>query len=146
MILLNILLATILISLVSLVGVIFLTWKKTQLHNFLILFVAMAAGTMMGSVFLHLLPEALTAIAAPTVLSLTLISFIGFVVIEKILHWQHCHEADCHEHQFGYMSLVGDGVHNFIDGLIIAGAFLTNPALGVSTTLAIAMHEIPQVS
>ncbi len=141
---LNIVLASSLISISSLAGVIFITWQKDRLHRFLLLLVALSAGTLLGSVFLHLLPEALELLPVESVLGLTLTSFIGFVLLEKVLHWRHCHTDDCDEHPFGYMNLVGDGVHNFIDGLIIASAFLTSPMLGWTTTLAIALHEIPQ--
>ncbi len=140
----HIVVASTLVSISSLIGVIFITWQKERLHRFLLLLVALSAGTLLGSVFLHLLPEALELLSADSVLGLTLISFIGFVLMEKVLHWRHCHEDDCDEHPFGYMNLIGDGVHNFIDGLIIASAFLTSPMLGWTTTLAIATHEIPQ--
>ncbi|MBU0637020.1 ZIP family metal transporter, partial [Patescibacteria group bacterium] len=73
-----------------------------------------------------------------------LISFIAFFLIEKIFHWRHCHKADCTIHTFGYMNLIGDSIHNFIDGLIIASTFMIDFKLGITTTLAIAIHEIPQ--
>jgi len=100
-------------------------------------FVSLSAGAMMGAAFLHFLPE------TPNYL-LTLISFCLFFLIEKLLHWRHCHKTRCHIHTFGYMNLIGDGLHNFLDGLIIAAAFSVNQALGWSTVLALALHEIPQ--
>src|SRR4030042_3621903 len=64
--------------------------------------------------------------------------------MEKLLFWRHCHKGDCHHHTFGYMNLVGDSIHNFIDGLVIASTFLVDFNLGIATTMAIALHEIPQ--
>jgi zinc and cadmium transporter len=93
---------------------------------------------------LHLLPEAITLVPPATVFSLTLAAFILFFVIERLLFWRHCHHGNCGVHTFGYLNLIGDALHNFIDGLIIAATFLVDPALGVSTALAVALHEIPQ--
>jgi zinc and cadmium transporter len=73
-----------------------------------------------------------------------LLSFVFFFLIEKAFHWRHCHKENCEIHTFGYMNLVGDSLHNFIDGLVIAGAFLVDFKLGLITTFAIALHEIPQ--
>lgn len=99
----------------------------------------------MGGAFLHLLPEALEE-SSDIELSLIyfLLGFILFFLIEKYLHWRHCHKGECDIHAFSYLSLIGDGIHNFIDGLIIAVSFVASPALGVSTSIAIAAHEIPQ--
>jgi zinc and cadmium transporter len=73
-----------------------------------------------------------------------LLAFVGFFLIEKLFHWRHCHKENCEIHTFGYMNLVGDTLHNFIDGLVIASVFLVDFKLGMITTLAIALHEIPQ--
>ena len=132
-----ILLSTFLISLGSLIGVFTLSLKPKKLEQILLYLISLAAGAMMGAAFLHLLPE------APNYL-FTLFGFIGFFLIEKFLHWRHCHHAFCDEHSFGHMSLIGDSLHNFLDGLIIAAAFTTNQSLGFATVLAIALHEIPQ--
>jgi zinc and cadmium transporter len=106
--------------------------------------VSLSAGALMGGAFLHLLPEASENISIDLLFGIFLVSFICFFLVEKLLHWRHCHKENCAIHTFGYMNLVGDSIHNFIDGLIIASTFMINPSLGVATTLAIAMHEIPQ--
>jgi len=99
---------------------------------------------LVGGAFLHLLPEASEGMDSERLFFVVLISFVSFFLIEKIFHWHHCHKENCEIHTFGYMNLVGDSLHNFIDGLIIASAFLVDFKLGVATTLAIALHEIPQ--
>lgn len=98
----------------------------------------------MGSAFLHLLPEAALEIKTEKIYLITLVAFVFFFFMEKLLYWRHCHKENCQIHTFGYMNLFGDGLHNFIDGLIIATAFLVDIKLGVTTTFAIALHEIPQ--
>lgn len=132
-----ILLSTFVISLGSLIGVFTLSLKPKKLEQILLYLVSLAAGAMMGAAFLHLLPE------SPNYL-LTLLSFIGFFVIEKFLYWRHCHRQNCPEHIFGHMNLIGDSLHNFLDGLIIAAAFADANGLGLVAVLAIALHEIPQ--
>ena len=144
MTLIYILIASLLISLISLVGVFTLSLKTKSLKKALVFLIALSAGTMMGGVFLHLLPEASELLPIETVLSSTLLSFILFFLIEKVLHWRHCHEHGCEIHSFGFMNLIGDGVHNFIDGLLIAGAFVVDYKLGIVTAIAVALHEIPQ--
>jgi len=106
--------------------------------------VSLSAGTMMGAVFLHLLPESHLHLAADQLYPTILISFLLFFLIEKTLHWQHCHKHDCEIHSFGYMNLIGDALHNFIDGLVIAGAYAADIKVGIITTLAVMLHELPQ--
>jgi len=144
MTLLLILLATVAVSLVSLVGIITLGLKPERLERMTLALVGLAAGALMGGAFLHLLPEALAENGAEGIFTIVLVSFIGFFVIERLLHWRHCHKGHCDVHTFGHMSLIGDSIHNFIDGLVMAGAFVADWRLGVSTTLAIILHEIPQ--
>lgn len=136
--------ATFLISAASLIGVFSLTIKEKTLSKFLLFLISLSAGALMGGAFLHLLPEASESIEQELMYSIVLLSFALFFVIEKLLHWRHCHKKKCTVHMFGHMNLFGDTVHNFIDGLVIAAAFLTDTRLGVITSFAIALHEIPQ--
>lgn len=140
-----IVLATILDSLTSLIGIFALSQKERFLRFILLDLVAMAAGSLLAGAFLHLLPESIAILGTVVPLQLTLFSFIGFFLFEKILRWHHSHNPDDEGlHVVGYMNLGGDMVHNFIDGVVIAGAFVTSFPLGVATTIAIIFHEIPQ--
>jgi len=144
MTLIYILLANFVISAGSLVAILTLALNQSFLNKILKSLIAIAAGTLLGATFFHLLPESTENLSVELSLKITLASFIVFFLIEKIFHWRHCHEVGCTHHSFGVMNLIGDGIHNFIDGLVIAGAFLLDTNLGIATTLAIALHEIPQ--
>lgn len=144
MILFYIIISCFLISLGALVGIFTLAVKEKQLERILLFLVSLSAGALMSGAFLHLLPEACEKIEAESLFLTVLVSFAFFFLVEKILCWRHCHKGECEVHTFGYMNLFGDSIHNFIDGLIIAGSFLTNFKLGLITTLAVALHEIPQ--
>jgi zinc and cadmium transporter len=128
------------------VAILFLFLKKELLSKIVLFLVSFSAGTMMGGAFLHLLPEAVEEIGHSNLLLFATVlgSFTFFFFVEKVFHWRHCHKGYCEVHTFGYMNLLGDGVHNFIDGLVIAGAFLIDIKLGFVTTFAVALHEIPQ--
>jgi zinc and cadmium transporter len=139
-----ILLATLSITLCVWVAVFLLALKKDTLKRITLFLVSLSAGSFMGGALLHLLPEAAEEIEPEKLYLIVLISFIFFFFMEKVLHWRHCHKENCPIHSFGYMNLFGDSVHNFIDGLVIAGAFTIDIKLGIVTTLAIALHEIPQ--
>lgn len=143
-ILLNIIIATFLITFCVWVAVIFLYLKKELLNKIALFLVALSAGALMGGAFLHLLPEASSKINSDNLYLVVLIAFIFFFFMEKVLYWRHCHKGECKVHTFGYMNLVGDALHNFIDGLVIASIFFIDVKLGVVTTLAIALHKIPQ--
>jgi zinc and cadmium transporter len=73
-----------------------------------------------------------------------ILGIVSFFAMEKFLYWRHCHEEECPIHMFVYLNLVGDGIHNFIDGMIIAATFMLSFSLGFATTLAVIFHEIPQ--
>jgi zinc and cadmium transporter len=139
-----IILATLIVSVISLIGIFTLSLKDKYLQKILLLLVSLSAGALMGGAFFHLIPEALEKSPATTVLGSVLAGFVLFLIIEKVLHWRHCHKDHCPIHTFAYMNLFGDAVHNFIDGLIIAASFLIDIKLGITTTFAVALHEIPQ--
>jgi len=139
-----ILTTTLIISLLSLLGILAVSYKEEVLNKILILLVSLSAGTMLGGAFLHLLPEGIENSEPGEFLLLTLLSFILFFVIEKVFHWHHCHDKDCSDHSLGFINLLGDTVHNFIDGIIIAVAFSQSITLGITASIAIALHEIPQ--
>lgn len=141
------LLSVIGISILSLVGALSLSFKINQLKRILILFVSFSAGALLGDVFIHLLPEiaedaGFTLNVSLTVLLGILVSFIA----EKIIAWRHCHMPieKNHIHRFAYMNLIGDALHNFIDGLIIGASYLVSFPVGLASTVAIMFHEIPQ--
>lgn len=122
----------------------FLFFKKEKLSKITMFLVSLSAGALIGGAFLHLLPEASEKLEPDRLFFVVLIALIIFFLIEKLFHWRHCHKENCEVHTLGYMNLVGDSLHNFIDGLVIASVFLVDFRLGAMTTLAIAMHEIPQ--
>lgn len=120
-------------------------------------FVSFAIGTLLGAAFLALLPHALTGESSgdPHLITTTvLLGVLGFFVLEKMVLWRHCHSDVCDAHAIepadhmhgvtGTLILIGDGIHNLVDGILIAAAFLTDEHLGVVTALAVAAHEIPQ--
>jgi len=131
------------VSLISLIGVLSLPLGMRRLHGLLVLLVAFASGTMLSASFLHLIPEAYGEIGGDA-LRWVLAGIILFFLIEKFIHWHHCGKEECKVRPAAYLNLVGDGVHNFVDGVIIAAAYLTSVKLGLVTTAAIALHEIPQ--
>ncbi|RLJ00129.1 MAG: ZIP family metal transporter [Candidatus Aenigmatarchaeota archaeon] len=143
-VLLWIIIVTFLVSIISFIGILTLLIREKLLEKIILALVALSAGALMGGAFLHLIPEAVEEIKHANVFSFVLLGFILFFFVEKILHWRHCHKGKCPVHTFAYINLIGDGVHNFIDGVIIAAAFLMNTHLGIATSVSIALHEIPQ--
>jgi len=138
-----IILSSFLISLISFTGVITLAVKDDVLDKILLSLVEFAAGALIGGAFLHLLPEAVQESTDTNVFLSLSFGFFLFFLLEKLV-WRHCHKIKCEIHSFAYMNLVGDGVHNFIDGLVIAASFVSSIELGIVTSLAVAFHEVPQ--
>ncbi len=141
------LISVIVVSLISLIGVFVLVMKPENVKKISFLLVGFAAGSLLGDVLIHLLPEAFAQLAGQfTVPILTMAGMIVFFFVEKILHWRHCHVPDCsaHPQTLADISLVGDSIHNFIDGLMIAAAYLVSIPIGLATTIAVVCHEIPQ--
>ncbi|NWG09284.1 MAG: ZIP family metal transporter [Nitrososphaerales archaeon] len=137
-----ILISTFLVSLVSFIGVFFLSLNEKILSRLLLTLVAFASGALLGGAFLHLLPESFAS--GSTWSFATLSGILLFFIIERFLRWRHCHKGVCDTHAFAYLNLFGDGIHNWIDGMIIAASFLASIELGVATTFAIVAHEVPQ--
>jgi len=132
---------------VSILGVVFLSFSPKILKKLTLSLVSLSAGTLLGGAFLHLLPESIEASGNSINVWISLLAgIIFFFILEKLIHWRHCHVPTCpeHPHHLGIMNLVGDAFHNFFDGLIIAGAFLVSIPLGIATLVAVVAHEIPQ--
>lgn len=144
MTLLLIIVSTLIISSISVISSLFLACKPKLLSKLVYYLVGLSTGTLLGGAFFHLIPESLETQSFENVSIFLLLSFAGFYLIERILHWHHCHDDKCSERDLGYMNLIGDGIHNFIDGLIIAAAFLVDIKLGIVSSFALIFHEIPQ--
>ncbi len=135
------------VSALSLVGVVTLVIRPRTLERALHALIAFAAGALLGDAFIHLLPEIAESKAGfDLTASFALLSgVIAFFVLEKVLHWHHAHlPREEHVHPVAVTNLVGDGLHNFVDGSIVAASFLASTQLGIATSLAVVLHEIPQ--
>lgn len=142
-------LAVFAVSLISLVGLFTLSFKEGALQRILFLLISLAAGALLGDAFIHLLPEAFEEAGATATSVFVLAGILSFLMLEKFLHWHHSHGDESSEeharvHPLGHLVVVSDSVHNLVDGVAIGAAFLVSPEIGVATTLAIALHEIPQ--
>lgn len=149
------LVSVLLVSSLALIGIFFLSVREETLRKMIFVFVSLAVGALLGDVFIHLIPEAFASGDSATISLLIIAGFLFFFVFEKLLHWHRGHEDEASEfhgvhdhpasiHPTGYIVLFSDGVHNFIDGIIIGVAFLASTHIGIATTIAIILHEIPQ--
>jgi len=139
--------SVIIVSLISFVGVLTLSINVDKLKKILLYLVSFSAGALFGDVFIHLLPEAVKETGFGVNISIyVLLGIVAFFILEKIINWHHYHYPHTKEqvHPFAITNLVGDGFHNFIDGLIIAASYLVSVPVGIATTIAVLLHEIPQ--
>lgn len=145
MLLIYIVCATVAGGALSLLGATLLTLGFSR--NLLSRLVSFSVGVLLATAFLNVLPEALAQSEDHAgVLAAILVGLIGFFLLEKFVLWRHSHEPEAGDAggHTGFLILIGDGVHNFADGILIAAAFLTDPMLGLTTAVAVIAHEIPQ--
>ncbi|MFH1170016.1 MAG: ZIP family metal transporter [Candidatus Vogelbacteria bacterium] len=146
--------SVVIVSLISLIGLITFPVSDERLRKMLFILVALAVGALFGDTIIHLLPEIFSATGGQTSAVIGMLAgILIFFILEKFLHWRHSHTLDdCGktengQHQtikpVGHLSLIADGLHNLIDGIIIGVSYLVSPAVGLATTLAVILHEIP---
>ena len=135
------------ISFVSFVGIFMLSFQEEKLRKYIFIFISLAVGALLGDAFIHLIPEAFSEIKDVMLASILIISgILIFFALEKFLHWHHHGEdkEESHIHPVGRLILFSDSIHNFMDGMIIGASFLISIPVGLATTLAVILHEIPQ--
>jgi zinc and cadmium transporter len=140
-----ILLGGVAMSAIALVGSVTLVLRASSLKKVLLPLVAFAAGSMIGGAVFHMIPAALSSMPVMTIMIWLALGFLLFFALEQFLHWHHCHRAyaACKK-PLTYLILIGDGLHNFLGGVSIAGVFLIDVRLGIAAWIAAAAHEIPQ--
>lgn len=139
-----ILLATLIGSLIAMIGGILLLWYEKYVKKHLLTLVSFAAGSLLGAAYLELLPEAIEAYPLRTVGSAMIAGILTLFVLEKVLEWYHSHE-ESEQKILSTTVLIGDSFHNFIDGIIIALSFgIGGMQVGIASTIAVFLHEIPQ--
>lgn len=144
----NSLVSVLIVSLVSVIGILFLAMSKDRLKEIQLLLVALATGGLLGGAFFHLLPESFESYSNMRTASfLLVIGFMLFFILERFLHWHHNHTSGLSENQvkpLGTINLVADGFHNFLDGILIAASYSYSFEIGLATTLTVLLHELPQ--
>ena len=139
--LLEIISANFFVSLIAFIGIFYLLLKAKTMEKILKPLISFAAGVLIAGAFFCLIPEILTFEFG---FQFVVFGLVSFFVLERFLFWRHCHKGKCEIHEFAYLNLVGDFIHNFLDGVIIAASFLINFNFGIITTFLVAIHEIPQ--
>jgi zinc and cadmium transporter len=138
--------SVLIISFISLVGVFTLSLRGDWVKKITLFLVSFAVGGLFGDAFIHLLPVTFRDANSGLMSSLyVIIGFLIFFVLEKFLRWRHCHvPGHHHTHPVVTMNLVSDGVHNLIDGVLVGASFSVSIPIGITTSVAIVLHEIPQ--
>lgn len=132
-------------SVIALVGSVTLILPERRFRQVVLPLVALAAGSLLGGTFFHLLPEAVSELGNELGVYVALTAgFVAFFVLEQFLHWQHSHQPVADREPLGYLVLVADALHNLIGGIAVGGAFVIDTKLGIVTWLAAAAHEVPQ--
>ncbi|MEM3616190.1 MAG: ZIP family metal transporter, partial [Candidatus Methanomethylicia archaeon] len=148
------------ISLISLIGIFALSLKEERLHKILFILLGFSGGVILGSALLDLLPEAIEISRSSIEELQTFIyittGFVSFFILERFIYWYHGHghseeiEEECRRlnkremKELVTLNVIGDAIHNFIDGMIISASYLTSIELGITTTIAVLFHELPQ--
>lgn len=147
--------SVIVVSLISLVGIFTLGLNQSFLRKITFLLVSLSVGALFGDALIHLIPEAFRKIENTANVSLfIIIGIMFFFVLEKFIRWHHSHDHDCKDdecrakekksHPVGILILISDSIHNMIDGIIIGASYFISIEVGIATTIAIILHEIPQ--
>lgn len=132
-------------SAIALVGTVTLLLPEATFKKIIMHLVSLAAGTLIGGAFFHLLPGAITKLGNIKLVYLWLVlGFISFMILEQFLHWHHCHRSTIRHNPVSYLILFADSIHNFIGGLAVGAAFVIDIKLGILTWIIAAAHEIPQ--
>ena len=134
------------VSLISLIGVISLSFQRERLQRIVLFLVSFAVGGLFGDAFIHLIPEAFEKLDSRLASVLIISGVLAFFALEKFLRWRHCHISERHDHIHPVVTLniIGDAAHNLIDGMIIGASFAASVPIGIATTVAVILHEIPQ--
>lgn len=135
------------VSLVSLIGVFTISFGEEKLRKAVLFLVSFAVGALFGDALIHLLPEAFEKIESRAMVSLLVLAgILVFFSLEKFVRWRHCHMAECdqHVHSIAAVNIFGNVAHNLIDGMLIGASYSASFSLGIATTMAILLHEIPQ--
>ncbi len=139
------LLSVTIVSLLSLLGASLVRFKKQVLEEIITYSLAFSSGVLLGGAFLDLIPESIDRLGGATY-TWILVGIVSFFCLEKLISWHHHIDGD-HEHEeekpVAYLTLIGDGIHNFTDGAVIGAAYIASIPIGITTTLAIIAHEIP---
>ncbi len=142
--LVQVLIASLIGSVVALVGGVILLYKERWIKKISLYLVSFAAGALLGAAFFDLLPEAMEKGGGNGIFIAILAGILAFFLVEKMFKWHHCHDEKCDARTLSSVVIFGDAIHNFLDGIAIAAAFLASVPVGIATTIAVFFHEVPQ--